>query len=567
MVRPLKILGPWVVTRICDSPDGARILADELDLSPGLVSTVKKECNDPIKRARRTGVLSPESILQTIPGMLQTATPLTGQVANIADTVMNGGTMTHDNREKTTSPYEGRFDGIDDEPDDLDYDLATVPYNYYTPTWVQPPSFTPSLLNPFDAVNYAMITKSNSQIAMKATEFAENLVHNWLPDHNSEVTRPQNTIVDKFKELAEKYLRKQEERAETESKDKDDPRQGSGNCSCAQGKQNSSTVVDPSDQIVSTIGTESDVIGSEVHGKPVVASKQSLDMTVTSNAGPVTAPETGSITEGNSITLPSGPAPPAGAPNDPGANIPPKEEKTGSTVVDEQNDSKNDPSGLQADNTKGVVVTVPPTPPPSLVGAVDTVRPNIPLDLPHKPPLLSTPPPVAQVKVEDIKPEFPQGVESEKQNSVGNGTIPGQLPPSDTSTNNVDKSFTPPPSTQKDEDQKSNGASTEQSNGLHIFQLAPVKSDDTFPQMQPGVNHNLRNGVLIALAIVGIGVAALYIYDPNVRQWIFSRYVRLFHKASPQGTSNHTFTQPQEIADAYTQGYARVNDPHGVALF
>lgn len=242
-------------------------------------------------------------------------------------------------------------------------------------------------------------------------------------------------------------------------------------------------------------------------------------------------------------------------------------DNTGSTVVDGQNDSKNDPSRLHADNTRGVVVTVPPASQPPPVGAVDTVRPNIPLDLPHKPPLLSTPPPVAQVKVEDIKPEFPQDVESKKQNSVGNGTVLGQLPPSDTSTNNVDKSFTPPLSTQKDEDQKSNGASTEQSNGPGIFQPAPVKPDDTFPQMQPRVSHNLRNQVLTALAIVGIGVAALYIYDPKVRQWIFSQYVRLFHKASPQGTSNGTFTQPQEIANAYTQGYARVNDPNGVAFF
>ena len=98
-MRPLKILGPWVVTRICDSPDGARLLADELDLSSGLVSTVKKECNDPIKRARRIGAPNP----QAIPGMLQLATPLTGQVANIAKTVLNGGTLTHDIREKITS--------------------------------------------------------------------------------------------------------------------------------------------------------------------------------------------------------------------------------------------------------------------------------------------------------------------------------------------------------------------------------------------------------------------------------------------------------------------------------
>ena len=230
-----------------------------------------------------------------------------------------------------------------------------------------------------------------------------------------------------------------------------------------------------------------------------------------------------------------------------------KEEKTGSTVADGQNDSKKDPSGLPADNTKGVVVTVPLIPPPPPVGAMDTPRANIPLDLPLKPPLVSTQPPVAPVIVEDIKPEFPQDVDSNKQNSAGNCTVPGQLPLSSTSP--------------KDEDQKSNGASSDQSNGLRIFQSAPVKPEDTFLQMQPRVSHDLRNKVLTCLAVVGIGVAALYIYDPKVRQWVFSQYVRLFHKASPQPTSNGTFTQPQEIANAPTQGYARVNDPNGVAFF
>ena len=123
LARPFTILGPWRVTRICDSPDGARILADELNLSPGLVSTVKKECDDPGKRARRIGGLNPEPVL-TIPGMLQPATTLTGQVANIADTVMNSSTMMHDNQEEravkrnipgpTTSPYDATFDSLDD---------------------------------------------------------------------------------------------------------------------------------------------------------------------------------------------------------------------------------------------------------------------------------------------------------------------------------------------------------------------------------------------------------------------------------------------------------------------
>ena len=120
-----------------------------------------------------------------------------------------------------------------------------------------------------------------------------------------------------------------------------------------------------------------------------------------------------------------------------------------------------------------------------------------------------------------------------------------------------------PPPPPKVEDKKSNGAPNDQSNVQGII----VNPEDTFLKSQPSVNHNLRNQALTFAALVGVGVVALYVLKPEVRQWMSSQYVRIFHKASPQSTSGGTFTQPEQNSNASTQGYARVNDPNGVAFF
>jgi hypothetical protein len=125
----------------------------------------------------------------------------------------------------------------------------------------------------------------------------------------------------------------------------------------------------------------------------------------------------------------------------------------------------------------------------------------------------------------------------------------------------------PPPTSPKGEDQKSNGRPADQSSVQGIFQAAPAKPEVTLLKSQPSVNHNLRNQALTGLVVVGIGIAALYIFNPQVRQWVFSQYVRIFHRASPQSTSDGTSTQPQQNSNASRHGYARVNDPNGVAFF
>ena len=127
----------------------------------------------------------------------------------------------------------------------------------------------------------------------------------------------------------------------------------------------------------------------------------------------------------------------------------------------------------------------------------------------------------------------------------------------------------PPPSTSKGEDQQSNGASAGKSSVQGIIQSggsrgAPVTPEVTFLKAQPNVN---RNRAIAALVIAGVGFAALYVFNPQVRQWVFTQYVRIFRRATPQSASNETLTQPQETSYASAQDYARVNDPNGVAFF
>jgi uncharacterized protein HemX len=118
----------------------------------------------------------------------------------------------------------------------------------------------------------------------------------------------------------------------------------------------------------------------------------------------------------------------------------------------------------------------------------------------------------------------------------------------------------------KSEDQQCNGTSTNQSGVQGLIKLdrvteGPVKPEATFLKAQPNGNHNLI--VLTALVIVaGVGIA-IYVFNPQVRQWIFSHYIRLFHKATPQVTPSGMFMGlPQQ-----TSSYARVNDTNGVAFF
>jgi hypothetical protein len=55
---------------------------------------------------------------------------------------------------------------------------------------------------------------------------------------------------------------------------------------------------------------------------------------------------------------------------------------------------------------------------------------------------------------------------------------------------------------------------------------------------------------------------AVYVFNPHARQWIFSHYLTLFHRETPQTTRNRTSARLQQNLD-----YAPVNDPNGIAFF
>ena len=579
MVRPLKILGPWQVTRICDSPDGARVLADELDLSPGLVSIVKKECNDPAKMARRTGALSPEFAPQTISGMLQPATTPMGQIANIADTVMNGSTMTHDNLKKTTSPYDATLDSLDDS-EYSDYDQASFPDNYYSPTWVQPPSFSAVLLNPLEAMTHAVKTALNSRIAMKATEFGENMARKLLPDHNFEVTQPRNTYLDSLRERVEKYLEKQTKRTEIESKDEGSKAPASTSTQPPNPPPDKPIVEKQSDPLTKeklTNREDEDSI-EKTSGCPCLAPQKDTVNADSPNGtethvGDVNLPEkaiSGQSSDNIPITPPAFTSPQV-PPESKGQQNSPTQKSVSDNTSQSPKAPQSPPLGLAevagpgTNNQLNTLTTLPSE------GTRD--KPETPDEAFTKQSSSST-----QQNSEQKPPD--------EQNSTGNRTITvqGQFPaidqlqivnppglplvpsdgktPSDPHTNHMDAPSAPPPPP-KVEDKKSNGAPNDQPNVQGII----VTPEDTPLKSQPSVNHNLRNQALTALVVVGIGIAALYIFNPQVRQWVFSQYVRIFHKASPQSTSDGTSTQPQQNSNASTQGYARVNDRNGVAFF
>ena len=216
----------------------------------------------------------------------------------------------------------------DSDPDDYDLD----PYlGGYSP--IQP--IQTSMLNPTDFLK-GLVNGLNTTFNSR--------MHSWMADWADRVTRPlfpnlfppnpQKTDLEKMMERVEEDVEKRESKAPIDLELNDE--ESSGNCSCALGEQNSVSV-ETSDQKVSTIGTESDVTGNEMHGMGIDASKHSSNVKVASDAGSVTAPEIGQTTKrvkewkrltsesssGNRVTLPFDPASPPVTPDTPGVNIQP----------------------------------------------------------------------------------------------------------------------------------------------------------------------------------------------------------------------------------------------------
>ncbi len=588
MARPPKIIGSEPFDIICDAPDsvGARKLSNQTGLSTGLIDIIRwKECGDPIARARRLGLDSVNG-LQTIAAALGPATT----ALMIPQTPMvNGSTMTHAIRgmravtgngrgvTDTTTPDDATVDDLGDS-DYADYDLPSVPDAYYPPTWVQPISFSQGLLNPFEAMNHAFTSAFNSRIATKVTELAQDLARKMIPDHNFEVTRPTNTILDTFKERVERLLGKQTKRTEVESKDEGLLKAPASTSTQPPNPPPDKPIVEKQSNplIEEKLTNREDEDFTEKTGcscldhqkDTVKADSPNGTETHVGDGNPSEKTITGQSSDNIPITPP--------------AFTPPQ-------VPAESKEQQN----LSTQNVSGNLSQPPQAPIPPL-GLAEVAGPGMNNQLNT----LTTP----LTEGTRDKPETPdealtkQSSSSPQQNTVqkppnqqdstSNRTITDQsqfpaidqlqttnqtgLPlapnngktPSNPHTNHMDAPPAPPPPP-KVEDKKSNGAPNDQPNVQGII----VNPEDTSLKSQPSVNHNLRNQALTFAAIVGIGVGALYVLKPEVRQWVSSHCDRIFHKASPQSASDGTFTQPQQNSNASTQGYARVNDPNGVAIF
>jgi len=474
-------------------------------------------------------------------------------------------------------PYDATVDDLDDS-DYADYDPASVPDNYYTSTWVQPTSFSQGLLNPFDAMNRLVTTTFNSRFAMKAAEFAQGLARKMLPDQNFEVTRPRNTNLDSLRERVEKYLEKQTKRTEVESKGEDSAEAPPSTPTQPPNPPPDKPIVekqsDPLTKEKLTNREDEDSI-EKTSGCPCLAPQKDTVNADSPNGtethvGDVNLPEkaiSGQWSDNIPITPPAFTSP----------QVPP--ESKGQQNSPTQKSVSDNTSQSQVPAPLGLAEVAGPGTNNQL-NTLTTLPSEGRRDKPETP---------DETFIKQSSSSTQQNSEQkplDQQNSTGNRTVTvqGQFPaidqfqtvnqpglplvpsdgktPSDPQPSHMDAPSVPPPPP-KVEDKKSNGVPTDQSNVQGII----VNSEGTFLKSQPSVNHNLRNQALTFAAVVGVGVVALYVLKPEVRQWMSSQYVRVFHKASPQSTSDGTFTQPEQNSNASTQGYARVNDPNGVAFF
>ena len=352
-------------------------------------------------------------------------------------------------------------------------------------------------------MNHAFTSAFNSRIATKVTELAQDLARKMIPDHNFEVTRPTNTILDTFKEHVERHLGKQTKRTEVESKDEgllkapaststqppnpppdkpivekqsdpltkekfsreDEELEKTGGCPCLDHQKDTVKAYSPN-------GTETHV--GDVNPSEKAITGQSSDII------PITPPE---------FTSPQ---------------VPPesKEQQNSSTQKSVSGNLSQSPQVPQSPPLGLAEVAGPGT--NNQLNTLTTPLTEGTRDKPETPDETFTKQSSSSTQQNTVqKPP-------DQQNSTSNRTTTDQsqfpaidqlqitnqpgLPlapsdgktPSDPHTNHMDAPSAPPPPP-KVEDKKSNGAPTDQPNVQGII----VNPEDTSLKSQPSVNHNL----------------------------------------------------------------------------
>lgn len=483
MPRPLKILMPWQFTRICDSTDGARILAAELGLSPGLVSTVKNECYDPMKRARRTG-LNSDHASQVTPNTLWPATSALTipQTTSTANTVVNYNMMKHTNEQKDSHTTTGRVvtkppttitvpsDSLADRNYDADYDLASLLADYYTSPWVQPSSPSAAYLDPALPMTNPLTTAYTSRLGMMISELGENLARKLLPDDYFQDSN--KVTLDELEEL-KKYVENRK-KLESELNDENDPREeSSSNCSCTVDQQISSVVADPSDQKLKSV-TAVSVDSNKVQGNEAGQDESIPDIGVASNPEPVAI----------------------------SAVEPPTK------TTHEQNQPTNESSSGNGNQESS-------GPPPPLAGELNTQGANKQPD---------TPPPPSTTQTKDQRSTPTSLVTEQSSAAMMVENIQARLPPDPIETTTPDNSTLQDHSGTGQNDPPVNCSRTESQTAISPEPPVRVKLQATTPtepqanlKTEPGKAHNTNSRGLIACAALALGIAAELFWGPKLR--------------------------------------------------
>ena len=224
-------------------------------------------------------------------------------------------------------------------------------------------------------------------------------------------------------------------------------------------------------------------------------------------------------------------------------------EKTGSTQ--RQNDSKNDPLDLPADNNTDVVVTAPPaSSPPPVIGGEGT----------YVPPATASPPPYTDTPTQPLKssPGAPdvigQNPGQKPPNNPTSGYVMGQLPDGATQSPVIIAKGTLhryPGSGQGDTSLKDSEISAPPfipPQQPHVPEVASGESIDL-----RGVSANTGTDLWDYWWVPVLGAGGILL-----GRWVYRKLLK-----GNQSAQKHQTQPPSTNAD----GYSRVNDPNGTALF
>jgi hypothetical protein len=222
LARPFRILSTSLLTTVCDllRTNGARITGAATGLNPSFVSLLKKECNDPVARARRTGALTDAAPSEPA----RSPTPLavadsggTNSSAQMFHTrVRTRPSVIPADRYQKSMMYQNNPPKLpialstpattfssDEEDESDDDDLASLIYDAYSSP-PQTSTFSVGLIDPFKALPDMIESNFNESMFRTMNQWAEKLNQklfpNLYPTPKLEANSPKMELPDKSEE-------------------------------------------------------------------------------------------------------------------------------------------------------------------------------------------------------------------------------------------------------------------------------------------------------------------------------------------------------------------------------